>query len=162
MDDVDFVEAQPLTALNQRLAGRRGAVIVLAAQHVVGHSARVVESFGEWVDRRVRPEQPTHLGGEYIVAPLAPGEHLSKPLLGIAKAIIRRGVEAAHARRPGRIENLCPGLVVMDLAERPRSHPHAGHVKPGSAKSGAFGGVHRAVSFEGLSVVIASATGGGR
>jgi hypothetical protein len=59
--DVDALEPEPLAAFYERLAGRRGAIVIDAAQRSGRPAFGKVDRLGERVFRRVGSEQPADL-----------------------------------------------------------------------------------------------------
>jgi hypothetical protein len=123
--DIDALEPDPLPALRQRLPRGRRAIVVHAAQRARRPPLRKVDRFGEGIFRRVGSQESADLGRDDVVAAIVSSERLAKPDFRGPETVVWRRVETSHARRPSRLDDFAPGVILMQGAEKTGTEPKA-------------------------------------
>ena len=137
--DVHPVEAEPLEALLER------------PEHAVAAEVPYPPQPGVLLERgislaRVPPQQPPDLGGEHELVARAPAQRVADAALGHPGAVVRRGVEEAHAELPRGVARRARPRVTdwrEQPAERPRAEAEACDRHAGGAELALFERPHR-------------------
>ncbi len=145
--DVDALEPEALSAFDQRLPCRRRAIIIDAAQRAGRPTLRKVDGFSEGIFWRVPSQQSADFRRDDVVAAIVFGERPAKPDFRGPETVIRRRVETSHARRPSRLDDFAPRVVLVQGAEETGAEPEARDLQLRLAYCGLVGGIH-CVTFE--------------